>query len=114
MTDPYDTSRCPATCGCAGCGAPTGGRRRAVTCFLGVLCLDLCPVCETTGRLPEITLHQAIEASRAHDLHLGLCREEVIAAARAHRPAGSHETAPQLSIADEVFYHPRRGQVTPS
>jgi hypothetical protein len=110
MINPYDTSGCPPTGQCAACGAETRHRRRTVECFLGVFCLDLCEACFRGEKLPRMSMHSAIEMTRSHEHHLGVSREEIIAACKPSslpaRPAQSgNELHEKFSIADEAFYH---------
>jgi hypothetical protein len=110
MIDPYDTSGCPSTGRCAACGADTRGRRRTVECFLGVFCVDLCEACFRDEKLPTVSMHSAIEMTRTHERHLGVSREEIIAACKASSLPGRSAHAgnvvdEKFSVADEVFYH---------
>jgi hypothetical protein len=109
MINPYDTSGCPRTGQCAACGAATRGPRRTVECFLGAFCLDLCDPCFRDELLPRLNIHSAIEMTRSHGRHLGVSREEIIAACKASRRPGQpaqtgtavHE---KFAMADDAFY----------
>jgi hypothetical protein len=83
MISPYDTSGCPAASRCVVCGVDVHGRRRAVECFLGVFCADLCGACFRAQRLPRMDRHAALEATSGHEQHLGISRDELLAACRA-------------------------------
>jgi hypothetical protein len=80
-----------------------------VECFLGAFCLDLCDGCLRDEALPRVSMHSAIEMTRSHERHLGVSREEIIAACKASSPPGQpahtgiavHE---KLAMADEAFY----------
>jgi hypothetical protein len=109
MINPYNTSDCPPPGWCAVCGAGRCIRRRTVECFLGVFCLDLCEACFRGEKLPRMSMHSAIEMTRSHEHHLGVSREEIIAACRA--PSSPGQSTPTgivgtetLSLADDAFY----------